>query len=170
MKKVSLVFLSAMLLVSAFFAGSASTATARESKILEFDTMVGTTAGLTGDQSLVPLRGVRGGGLPWRLTSAHGELKVSGQLEIEVVGLVLAAGANAGTNPIAVFRALVSCVKSDGSVQNILTEAFPATTGSASSGGGNAMIETTVALPQPCLAPIVFVTNNGGSWFAVTGN
>jgi hypothetical protein len=170
MKKVSLVFLSAMLLVSAFFAGSASTATARESKILEFDTMVGTTAGLTGDQSLAPLRGVRGGGLPWMLTSAHGELKVSGTLEIEVVGLVLAAGPNAGTNPSAVFRALVSCVKSDGSVQNILTEAFPATTGPVASGGGNAKIETTVALPQPCLAPIVFVTNNGGSWFAVTGN
>ena len=170
MKKVSLVFLSAMLLVSAFFAGSTSTATAQETKILEFDTMVGTTAGLTGDQSLVPLRGIRGGGLPWTLTSAHGELKASGRLEIEVVGLVLAAGANAGSNPSAVFRALVSCLSSNGSVQNILTEAFPATTGPASMGGGNAKIDTTVALPQPCLAPIVFVTNNGGSWFAVTGN
>lgn len=170
MKKVSLVFLSAMLLVSAFFAGSVSSATAQESKILEFDTMVGTTAGLTGDQSLIPLRGVRGGGLPWTLTSAHGELKASGKLEIEVVGLVLAAGANAGSNPSAVFRALVSCLSSNGSVQNILTDAFPATTGPASLGGGNSKIETTVALPQPCIAPIVFVTNNGGSRFAVTGN
>jgi len=170
MKKLSILLLSAMLFVSAFFAGSATSVTAREPKILEFDTMVGTTAGLTGAQSQGPLRGVNGGGLPWTLTSAHGELKASGTLEIEVVGLVLAAGANTGSNPSAVFRALVSCVKSDGSVQNILTESFPATTGPASSGGGNATIETMVDLPQPCLAPIVFVTNNGGSWFAVTGN
>jgi hypothetical protein len=170
MKKFSLVFLSAILLVSAFFAGSASSATAKESKILEFDTMVGTTPGLTGAQSQGPLRGINGGGLPWMLTSAHGELKASGKLEIEVVGLVLAAGSNAGSNPSPVFRALVSCVKTDGVFQNILTEAFPATTGPATAGGGNSQIETTVDLPQPCIAPIIFVTSNGGSWFAVTGN
>lgn len=169
MKKLLLVTLSVML-IGTFFAGLASPATAKEPKILEFDTMVGTTAGLTGAQSQAVLRGVNGGGLPWTLTSAHGELTTSGKLEIEVQGLVLAAGMNAGSNPSAVFRALVSCLRNDGSVQNILTDAFPATTGPASSGGGNAKIETTVALPQPCIAPIVFVTNNGGSWFAVTGN
>ncbi|HET6596219.1 MAG TPA: hypothetical protein VFG81_11380 [Anaerolineales bacterium] len=169
MKKLLLVSLSVML-IAVSFAASTSRATAKEPKILEFDTMVGTTAGLTGAQSQPVLRGVSGGGIPWTLTSARGELKASGKLEIEVRGLVLAAGANAGTNPSAVFRALVSCLSSDGSVQNVLTEAFPATTGSASSGGGNAKIETMVSLPHPCIAPIVFVTNNGGSWFAVTGN
>lgn len=169
MKKLLLVSLSLML-IGVFFAGSASRATAKEPKILEFDTMVGVPAGLTGVQSQPVLRGISGGGIPWTLTSAHGELKASGKLEIEVQGLVLAAGANTGSNPSAVFRALVSCLKSDGSVQNILTEAFPATTGPASSGGGNAKIETTVALPQPCIAPIIFVTSNGGSWFAATGN
>jgi hypothetical protein len=170
MKKFLLVTLSAIMFLSAFFAGSVSGATAKESKILGFDTMVGVPAGLTGAQSQAVLRGINGGGLPWTLTSAHGELKASGNLEIEVQGLVLAAGANTGSNPSAVFRALVSCLRSDGSVQNILTEAFPATTGPASSGGGNAKIETTVTLPQPCIAPIVFVTNNGGSWFAATGS
>lgn len=170
MKKFLLVSLSAILLLSAFMAGSTSTATASEPKILEFDTMVGTTAGLTGAQSQAPLRGINGGGIPWMLTAAHGELTTSGKLEIEVVGLVLAAGLNTGSNPSPVFRGLVSCLRSDGSVQNILTEAFPATTGLASLGGGNAKIETTVALPQPCIAPIIFVTNNGGLWFAVTGN
>jgi len=169
MKKFLLVTLS-MSLISAFFAGSASPAAAKEPKILEFDTMVGTTAGLTGAQSQAPLRGINGGGLPWMLTSAHGELTTSGTLEIEVQGLVLAAGANTGSNPSAVFRGLVSCLRSDGSVQNILTDPFPATTGPASSGGGNAKIEAIVALPQPCIAPIIFVTNAGGSWFAVTGN
>lgn len=169
MKKLLSVFLSVML-IGMFFAASTSRATAKEPKILEFDTMVGTTAGLTGAQSQPVLRGVSGGGIPWTLTSARGELKASGKLEIEVRGLVLAAGANTGSNPSAVFRALVSCLNSDGSVQNILTEAFPATTGPASSGGGNAKIETTVSLPHPCIAPIVFVTSNTGSWFAVTGN
>jgi hypothetical protein len=170
MKKFLLATLSAIMFLSAFFAGSVSGATAKEPKILEFDTMVGVPAGLTGAQSQAVLRGINGGGLPWALTSAHGELKASGKLEIEVQGLVLAAGANTGSNPSAVFRALVSCLRSDGSVQNILTDPFPATTGPASSGGGNAKFETTVALPQPCIAPIIFVTNNGGSWFAVTGN
>ena len=81
MKKILLVTLSVMLF-SALFAGSASPAGAKEPKILEFDTMVGTTAGLTGAQSQIPLRGVNGGGLPWTLTSAHGELKTSGKLEL----------------------------------------------------------------------------------------
>lgn len=168
MKKLLLVMLS-IVLVSAFFAGSASPATAKEPKILEFDTMVGVPAGLTGAQSQAVLRGINGGGLPWTLTSAHGELKASGKLEVEVTGLVFAAGPNTGANTVASFRALVSCVRSDGSVQNILTDPFPATTGAASAGGGNAKIETTVALPQPCIAPIVFITSPGGAWFAATG-
>jgi hypothetical protein len=170
MKKLLPVILSMILFLSVFFVASASPATAQEPKVLAFDTMFGIPAGLTGAQSQAVLRGINGGGLPWTLTSAHGELKASGELEIEVQGLVLAAGTNTGSNPSAVFRALVSCLKSDGSVQNILTDAFPATTGPASLGGGNAKIETMVALPQPCIAPIIFVTNNGGSWFAATGN
>jgi hypothetical protein len=168
MKKLLFVTLT-LVLISAFFAGSASRATAKEPKILEFDTMVGVPAGLTGAASQPVLRGIRGGGLPWMLTSAHGELTTSGHLEIEVQGLVLAAGANTGSNPAAVFRGLVSCLGSDGTPHNILTVAFPATTGPASAGGGNAKIETTVDLPETCIAPIIFVTNDGGSWFAATG-
>lgn len=170
MKKFSLVFLSAILFVSVFFAGSASPVTAKEPKILEFDTMVGVPPTLTGTQASAAFRGVNGGGVAWTLTSAHGELKASGKLELEVQGLVFAAGPNIGTNTVANFRALVSCVKSDGSVQNTLTDPFPATIGAASAGGGNAQVETMVALPQPCFAPIVFVTSPGGNWFAVTGN
>lgn len=49
-----------------------------------------------------------------------------------------------------------------------MTDAFPATQGFASEGGGNAKIEADLALPQPCLAPIIFVTSPGGAWFAVT--
>ena len=138
-------------------------------KMLKWDTMVGVPAGLTGAQSQAPLRGINGGGIAWTLERGSGELTVNGRLKIEVEGLVLAAGANAGSNPSATFRALVSCVNADGTFSNILTDPFPATTGPASAGGGDSEIETNVALPATCIAPIVFVTSAGGSWFAATG-
>jgi hypothetical protein len=167
MKKTVFVILSAILVLSMFLAGSATSVSAREPKILEFDTMVGVPSGLTGTQS--PIRGINGGGVPWVLTSAHGELKTSGKLEIEVQGLVLATTLS---NPSANFRAIVSCLNSDGSVAApVVTGQFSATTGLASAGGGNAKIDATVTLPHPCIAPIIFVTNGGGTaWFAVTGN
>jgi hypothetical protein len=169
MKKILLVTLSVMLF-SALFAGAASPAGAKEPKILEFDTMVGVPATLIGNTASAAFRNVPGGGLPWTLTSARGELKASGKLELEVTGLVFAAGPNVGKNTVTSFRAIVSCIDSNGAVQNIRTDPFPATVGLASEGGGNASVETTVSLPQPCFAPIVFVTSPGGSWFAVTGN
>jgi len=170
MKKFLFVTLSVLMFVSAFFAGSVPTVNAKEAKMLEFDSMVGVPQALTGTQSQGPLRGISGGGLPWTIGSAKGELTVGGHLEVKVQGLVLAAGANAGSNPIASFRAIVSCLTSDGGFQNVQTDAFPATTGPASSGGGNAKIEADVSLPQPCIAPIIFVTSPGGAWFAATGS
>ena len=162
MKKIFLVTVVVLLVLStSFFAGSA---TAKEAKILEFDTMVGNPPAFTGATN--PIRGINGGGAPWTVGSASGELTVGGHLEITVQGLVLVA---TGSNPIASFRAIVSCLKSDGGPENLLTDPFPATTGPASSGGGNAKIETNVSLPQPCIAPIIFVTSPGGSWFAATG-
>jgi hypothetical protein len=47
----------------------------------------------------------------------------------------------------------------DGTFANIPTDPFPATTGPATSGGGNAEIDAVVTLPSPCIAPIVFVTS-----------
>jgi hypothetical protein len=145
----------------------ASLVTAKTPKILEFDTMVGVPQAFTGTQA--PIRGINGGGLPWTLTSAQGELTTGGHLEIKVVGLVLAAGASAGTNPIASFRGVVSCLASDASTVNVATDPFQATTGPATSGGGNASIQADLSLPQPCIAPIIFVTSPGQSWFASTG-
>lgn len=169
MKKFAQAVLAAILLSTFFFGGSVSTAEAKGPKILKFSTMVGVPAGLTGAQSQVPLRGINGGGIPWMLTDAEGELRANGHLEITVVGLVLAAGANAGTNPAATFRGLVSCITSTGAIQNIPTDPFPATTGPADQGGGNATIVADLIIPQPCIAPIVFVTSAGGNWFAATG-
>lgn len=140
---------------------------AKETKILEFDTMVGVPQALTGTQA--PIRGINGGGIPWMLRAASGELKADGHLRIQVRGLVFASGPNAGSNTVSVFRALVSCLQSDGTNDNILTDPFPATQGPASDGGGDAKIETQVSLPKPCIAPIIFVTSPAGAWFATTG-
>jgi len=168
MKKLLFAVLAVMV-VSTFFVGAALPVSAKGPKVLKFNSMVGVPAGLTGAQSQVSLRGINGGGLPWAIGEASGELRANGHLEISVQGLVLAAGANTGSNPSAVFRGLVSCVTSDGGVQNILTDPFPATTGPASSGGGNAEIVADLVIPQPCIAPIIFVTNANGAWFAATG-
>jgi hypothetical protein len=50
-------------------------------------------------------------------------------------------------------------------VSNITTANFRANT------AGDSKIEATVALPAPCVAPIIFVTSpNGAVWFAATGH
>ena len=167
-RRLSLIAVSGVVLL--LLAGQTLAATPNGPKLLKWDVMVGVPQGLTGSASQTPLRGISGGGLPWMLASGQGTLSTTGKLHIEVEGLVLAAGANAGTNPINMFRGLVSCVTSAGAFDNILTDQFPATTGAASDGGGNSTIDAVVTLPSPCIAPIVFVTSPGGSWFAATGN
>ena len=113
-----------------------------------------------------PIRGVVGGGLPWRLASGSVDLRADGRLHIVVDGLVFAGGPNEGTNTIPSFRAIVSCqtiADQAPAVSNVSTEQFSA------SPAGDAEIDTKVALPSPCVAPIVFVTSPAGAWFAATG-
>jgi hypothetical protein len=113
-----------------------------------------------------PIRGVAGGGLPWRLASGSVELRADGRLHVDVEGLVFAAGPNEGTNTFAAFKAIVSCQSVDNGaavVSNVPTELFAAST------AGDAELDTTISLPSPCVAPIVFVTAPGGAWFAATG-
>jgi hypothetical protein len=166
-KHVLLTLALAAILAVAFMAGHASQATAKEPKILEFDSLAGLPPAYTGTQR--PIRGVNGGGLPWAIGPSSGELRADGKLEVSVRGLVFAAGPNTGSNTVGSFRAIVSCLTADGGTVNVATDAFPATTGPAAAGGGNADIEATLSLPQPCIAPIIFVTSPGGAWFATTG-
>ncbi len=134
----------------------------KPAKILEFGTMVGVVAPFTGSAN--PIRGINGGGVPWKLTSAKGELGVDGKLELEVEGLVLVS---TGVNPVASFNAVVSCQTIAGGLagtMNVAAGPVPATS------AGDAEFEAVLALPSPCIAPIVFVTNAAGtSWFAATG-
>jgi hypothetical protein len=118
-----------------------------------------------------PVRDVPGGGLPWQIESARGELRTNGEVRVRVDGLVLLDGPPVpqdlqGTNPVPAFRAIVSCltiVNGAVATSNVSTEPFPA------SPEGDAKIKAKVALPDPCVAPIVFVTSPTGSWFAATG-
>jgi hypothetical protein len=138
-------------------------------RILSFDTMTGVVRPFTGAAN--PVRDVPGGGIPWVLTSARGELGADGAIEVRVRGLVLAEGPNAGTNPIPQFKAIVSCLTPGRDAAGNLvvatvnrsTNTFPATT------TGDSRIEDVVSLPTPCVAPIVFVTSPTGAWFAATG-
>ncbi len=141
----------------------ASVPSESQSKIIEFETMVGVSGPFVGTRN--PIRTVSGGGAPWVIGSGQGELETDGSLKVQVRGLVLAGRR---INPLANFRAIVSC-RSIGSagqptVVNVSTDNFLATP------EGDSDIEATVNLPSPCIAPIIFVTSPTGAWFAATGH
>ena len=166
---------AAALLVAVLAGGAlvvqSTAASSNHAKVLQFGTMAPVVEPFTDPAN--PVRGVPGGGLPWELDRAEGELRSDGSLEIRVEGLVLARRAPVpanlqGANPVPQFRAIVSCLTpgSAGQVEtvNLTTDPVPATP------DGNARFETRVALPEPCIAPIVFVTSPTGAWFAATGS
>jgi hypothetical protein len=153
----------AVLLVCVLLALAAIPAADDGPKILEFETMVGVDAPFTRGNGNA-IRGVDGGGVPWVLDEAKGELRTDGRLEVEVEGLIIPGRGN----PSATFAAVVSCLSRDAMgnavTVNLSSGPFPADP------DGNSKIEAMVALPSPCIAPIVFVTNGAGTaWFAATG-
>ena len=141
-----------------------ATAGSDDSQVLEFKTMAPVVAPFTGATN--PVRGINGGGVPWQIASANGELRSDGQLEIKVEGLVIVA---TGVNPVAAFRGVVNCLTPASPTTGVNLVTDPVPTNSA----GDAKIEAKLALPSSCVAPIVFVTNGTGAapgaWFATTG-
>jgi hypothetical protein len=171
MRRFRLTLLSAALVVGVFAGSAVSTpANASSQALLVFDSMAPVTGPYVGSAN--PIRGLSGGGLPWMISHADGVLSADGHLVVQVRGLVLADAAPVpanlrGTNPIPDFRAVVSCQTISGTaamVANVATAPFKATT------QGDSRIHTTVALPSPCIAPIVFVTSPGEAWFAAIGS
>lgn len=144
-------------------------ATPAVQNVLKFDVMTPVTGPFIGAAN--PIRGLNGGGLPWEVREAKGQVQTNGEVNVKVRGLTLAhrdpvPPSQQGTNPSAQFKAIVSCqtIEADApAVVNVETAPVPATT------TGDAKIEETVSLPSPCIAPIVFVTSATNSWFAVTG-
>lgn len=170
--------LAILLVLGALFAsqGTPEVVASDVPKILEFDSMAGVSRPYTGAANAI--RGVPGGGLPWVIADAEGKLKADGTLEVEVEGLVFDPNDQgvidrgfAGQNTVPAFKAIVSCLSRDAAGNavtiNVSTDSFPATIGL---GAGDAKIEARLALPSPCIAPIIFVTNPAGAWFAATGN
>lgn len=149
--------------------GSSAAHSNQQEKVLEFDTMAPVTGAFVGTAN--PIRGVNGGGLPWQIDEADGELTTSGKLEVDVSGLVLLEAApvppdRQGINPAPMFQAVVSCLSTvDGvaTTVNVATDPVPATT------TGDARIEAELDLPENCIAPIVFVGPSATTWFAATG-
>jgi hypothetical protein len=134
--------------------------------IFEFNRLTPVVPPFTGAAN--PIRGIGGGGAPWKITSGKAELNANGELEVSVRGLVLVG---TGANPIANFSIILSCQSKDAAgaptVVNLVAGTTPATT------TGDADFEGTVAPPSPCIAPIVFVAipaaANPARWLAVSG-
>jgi hypothetical protein len=152
--------MAALLGAASLVVGGGAVASAHEGglTLLEFDSMTPVTGSAVGT---VNDRGIVGGGFPWAITSGSGELDRFGELHVQVTGLVIPVAPFFGINPVAKFGATVSCLTPHGIV-NIRTATVPATT------TGDATIDATVALPNPCKDPIVFVTSPGGAWFAMS--
>jgi hypothetical protein len=131
--------------------------------ILAFGTMYGVDGGFVGGAN--PIRGTVGDEAPWKLTSAQGFLGANGHLRIRVRGLIFGDGT---PNDEPTFRARVSCVTEDesGGTPNadVTTGFFPA------NAAGDSDIDAQLTLPNPCVAPIVFIlAGSEDKWFAVTG-
>ena len=138
--------------------GSSTALANDDHRILVFDSMTAVTGAAVGPA--VNDRGLTGGGVPWVITSGSGEVTRGGHVEVSVTGLVIPARGN--TNPVANFKAIVSCVTKHHVVVNVSTGLFPAST------AGDSTIAADVALPRHCSHPLLFVTSPGGAWFAVS--
>ena len=126
--------------------------------LVEFESMTPVTGAAVG---VLNNRGIKGGGAPWVIRSGRGEVDRNGNVRVRVKGLVIPVAPFNGTNPVASFKATVSCLTPTG-VVNVSTGPFPANT------AGDSRINGTVALPSRCNHPIVFVVSPGGSWFAMS--
>jgi hypothetical protein len=164
----------AILALTAGFARSpiaSASGTTIDRDVMQFQSMFGDHAPFIGAAGSIG--GITAAPLPWVIHAVQGDLDRSGELTIDVDGLVLANAPSVppalrGTNPVPFFSAIVSCttvVKGVITTNNVTTGSFAATMP-----GGNAHIDQRLTLPHPCVAPIVLVTAPGGSvWFAVTG-
>jgi hypothetical protein len=140
--------------------------------ILTFDTMYGVEGPFLGEANAI--RGVVGDEAPWEVEHfIKGRLTKEGRLQIVVRGLVFGDDPELvppdliGKNDEETFRGLVSCLSEENETvvtRNVETEGFPADE------NGNSYIDAKIELPNPCIAPIVFVmAGSEEKWFAVTG-
>jgi len=140
----------------------------RPPKILAFQTMYGVDGPFLGTANAI--RGVEGDESPWGIASAQGSLDTAGHLRIRVEGLVFTDNpdpALIGKNDADFFFCIVRAPTENGNsveIKNVVTQGFPATQ------TGDSTIDAHIELPNPCVAPIVFVLpGDEDKWFAVMG-
>jgi hypothetical protein len=158
MRQFAKFLVGAMSALSLAVMGSATALANDEHRILVFNSMTPVTGTAVGPA--VNDRGLIGGGLPWAITSGSGSVTRNGHVEVGVTGLVIPARGN--TNPVANFRAVVSCIAQHHVIVNVSTGLFPAST------AGDSTIVADVTLPRHCSHPLLFVTSPGAAWFAVS--
>ena len=143
-------------MLAGLLAAGGATALAKEGgNLVVFDSMTPVTGAAVGAFND---RGIKGGGLPWAITSGSGTVSHKGAVDVTVMGLIVTPF---GFNPAPAFKVTVSCITPSGIV-NVSTGTSPA------SAAGDSHIQGMVSLPHPCQRPIVFVVSPGGSWFAMS--
>jgi hypothetical protein len=136
----------------------------RPSFITAFGTMYGVDGPFINPANAI--RGIIGDEAAWKLSSARGFLSTDGHLKIQVRGLIFGDGT---PNDEPTFRGAVSCLTEDEAAgttptANVFTDGFPATP------EGDSDIDAHVTLPNPCVAPVIFVlAGSEDKWFSVTG-
>lgn len=111
--------------------------------------MAGSTPGMS-------IGGVASGGLPWVIGEGEASLSGSGQLQVQVSGLLIAnvsgvpSGVAGTTGPVQMVAASVVCGGSGGSVA-------ASTGGVMFFSGGSAQIQEQVTLPSVCIGPVVLL-------------
>lgn len=138
--------------------------------LLSFGTMFGVDGAFVGSTN--PVDDIPGDELPWEIARTFGTLDTDGNLFVIVRGLVFKDDPSVpeelrGINDEDEFRAAVSCLTEANdavSRSNVVSDGFPANL------RGNSLIFAHLELPDPCIAPAVFIlAGSEDKWFAVTG-
>jgi len=106
------------------------------------------------------VHGVAPGGAPWVIDEGTVRLRSDGRLHVEVEGLVIPTRGN--TNPVPKLAASLFCAGDTPVASTDPVDFSPQ---------GDAEIETTLSLPQKCLAAVVLlrVNNASGPYIAASG-
>lgn len=139
--------------------------------LIAFHSMYGVDGPFVGEAN--PVDDIVGDELPWEVRGfARGRVTTEGNVVVLVRGLVFKDEPSVppelrGKNDESEFRAAVSCLTEDGDEvvrRNVVTPGAPADE------HGNSVIIAHVELPNPCVAPAVFVlAGSEDKWFAATG-
>ena len=104
--------------------------------------------------------GVPSGGAPWKVAVGEAIVASNGKVEIIIRGLLISSGTGVNTvGPVTMVNASLVC----GDVVAATTKAVPLST------AGNALIQDTITVPSPCIAPAVLIRVAATTTGAVTG-